>query len=254
MASGRASKRRRAQERAQAPSRGRALDPRVLVAAAVTATLVAAAVVGVVTTRGGDGEAASTLPAAAEEIALFRGLPQDGLALGEPGAPVTLVEFADLQCPYCREFEVDALPALVERHVRAGTLRLEFRGLAFIGPDSDRGLRAVLAAAEQDRLYELKALLYANQGGENAGWLSEELVAAAGRSIPGLAVDRLLDEIESETVGERVAEHAAEARRRGVAATPTILVGPTGGDLAVVPMGSASDVGAIEEAIAAARG
>jgi protein-disulfide isomerase len=257
MASGKASKRKRAQQRVQAPPPKQGVDNRVWIAAAVAAALVVAVVVGIVATRGGDenGAAAtgSTLPSAAEEIALFRGVPQDGLALGDPDAPVTLVEFADLQCPFCREFEVEALPALVEKHVRAGTLRLEFRGMAFIGPDSERGLRAVLGAAEQDNLYELKALLYANQGGENAGWLTEDLVAAAARSIPGLAVEQLLDDMDSGAVGDELAAHAAEAERRGVNSTPTVLVGPTGGDLRIVQMSTASDVEAIEQAIAAAQ-
>jgi protein-disulfide isomerase len=167
---------------------------------------------------------------------------------------VTVVEFVDLQCPFCREFEFETLPDLVRDHVRDRTVRLELRGLAFIGPDSERGLRAVLAAGLQDRLYEMKALLYANQGVENAGWLTEDLVEAAGRSIPGLDVQQLLDDMESDEVTSLVAEHAADAERRGVASTPTILVGRTGGELGIVEMSSPTDMAAIERAIAAARG
>jgi protein-disulfide isomerase len=236
------------------PAARSGVDNRVWVAVAVAAALVIAGLVGVLATRGGDEAATegSTLAGAAESIALFDGLPQDGVALGSPDAPVTLVEFVDLQCPFCRDFDVDAIPALVDEHVRAGTLRLELRGLAFIGPDSERGLRAVLAAGRQDRLYEMKALLYGNQGAENAGWLSEDLVEAAARSIPGVDVDRLVADMDSGEVSDRIADHAAEAERRGVNSTPTVLVGKTGGELEVVRMSTPSDVAAIEEAIAAA--
>lgn len=258
MASGRSSKRKRAQQRLSAPpGRRGGADRRLVVAAAVALALVVAVAAGVLAARGdgngGAGATGATLPSAAGETALFRGIPQDGLALGDPGAAVTLVEWVDLQCPFCREFEVEAMPQLVEKHVRAGTLRLELRGLAFIGPDSERGLRAVLAAGEQDVLYELKALLYANQGHENVGWLTEDLVAAAARSIPQAAVARLLADMSSDVVAETMREHAREAQARGVDSTPTILVGPTGGDLALVPMQSPSDVAAIERAIAAAQ-
>ena len=259
MASGKASKRRRAAERAQAPTQRGAgaggVDRRVWVAAAVAAALVVAVVAGVVSTRGGDGDqvaAGSPLAGAADVIADFDGVPQDGVALGDPDAPVTLVEFVDMQCPFCREFEVDVMPTLIEKHVRPGELRIELRGLSFIGPDSERGMRAVLAAGEQDKLFEMKALQFANQGAENAGWLSQDFVEAAARSIPGVDVARLVDDMDSDTVSEQLSDHAAEAERRGVNSTPTILVGKTGEDPQLVQLESASDLAAIEQAIAAA--
>lgn len=260
MASGKASKRRRAEQRVQAPvprsaRPGAGVDRRVWVGAAVAAALVLAVVAGVVTTRGGGGEqvaAGSTLPGAAEVTAVYDGIAQDGVALGPADAPVTLVEFADMQCPFCREFEVDVLPALIEKHVRPGRLRIELRGLSFLGPDSERGMRAVLAAGQQDRLFGMKALLFANQGAENSGWLSQALVEAAGRSLPGLDVARLVDDMSSDAVSEQRADHAAEAERRRVNSTPTILVGRTGEEPRLVQLSSASDLAAIEQAIAAA--
>ena len=146
------------------------------------------------------------------------------------------------------------MPTLVREYVREGTLRIELRGLVFIGPDSERGLRAVLAAGLQNRAYEMKALLFANQGVENSGWLDQELVEAAARSIPGVDVPRLVADMDSSSVTEQIAEHATDAKLRGVRSTPTIFVGPTGGELQQVQLSSASDVAAIEEAIAAARG
>lgn len=258
MASGKASKRKRAAERPPVSSKG-GPDRRLWVAVAVAVALAVAVVAGVLLTRGDDdGGAAvttgSTLPGAEEALDLFQGIPQQGVALGRTDAPVTLVEFVDMQCPFCREFEVEALPTLVRDHVRERTLRLELRGLTFLGPDSERGMRAVLAAGLQERLYEMKALLFANQGAENSGWLSDELIAAAGRSIPGLDVQQLVEDMESDAVDDLLAEHAADAERRGVNSTPTVLVGPTGGELQLVQLETASDVASIEAAIEAAAG
>jgi protein-disulfide isomerase len=260
MASGRASRRKRAAQQAQAAAVRRhtpAADRRRWVLGAVVAALAVAAAIGVASTRAGSEQSmqeGATLPDAAAAQAIFHGVPQSGAGLGRAEAPVTLVEFVDLQCPYCREFEVEALPALVEKHVRSGKLRIEIRGLSFLGPDSERGLRAVLAAGRQDRMFELMELIYYNQGAENSGWLSDELIGAAARSVPGIDVRRLTDDMDSDAVSDLLDDHAAEAERRRVDSTPTLFVGPTGGDLARVQLASPTDLDSVERAISAAAG
>src|SRR5918992_2495495 len=108
MARGKASKRRRAQRRQAPPVRSRqTVDRRRWVLIAVGAAVVVAAGVGTVLALIGDDatlETGSTLPHAAEASAVFEGVPQNGVALGRPDAPVTLLEFVDLQCPFCRDF------------------------------------------------------------------------------------------------------------------------------------------------------
>jgi protein-disulfide isomerase len=55
------------------------------------------------------------------EIALLlAGIPQSANVLGRSAAPVTLAYFADLQCPYCRDFSLEVLPSIIERWVRGG--------------------------------------------------------------------------------------------------------------------------------------
>ena len=245
--------------RVPVPSSGgaRGIDRRIWVVGAAVALIAVAIVAGLVMSGGSDEPAAlregATLPDAAEATALFRGLPQDGLALGKPDAPVTMVEYVDLQCPFCRQFEVETLPTLVEDHVRNGTLRIELRGLAFLGPDSERGLRAVLAAARQNRTFQFMELLYFNQGAENSGWLSQDLVEAAARSVPGIDVGRLAADMDSGAVADEIDAHASEAEHQGVNATPTLFVGPTGGKLRKVDA-APTDLAGIERAITAARG
>src|SRR4051812_16106737 len=87
-------------------------------------------------------------PAArAADSALFAGIAADGEALGSADAPVTLEEYADLQCPFCREFTATVLPTVVRDYVRTGKVRIVFRNLAFIGPDSLKAARVAAAAA-----------------------------------------------------------------------------------------------------------
>ena len=115
-------------------------------------------------------------------------IPQNGSVLGSPTAPVTVVEYIDLQCPACQQFESQALPDLVSRYVRTGKVKIEARPIAFIGPDSIRGRAAALAAVAQNRMFNFAELLYFNQGPENTGWLDDDMVKAAASSIPGLDV------------------------------------------------------------------
>ncbi len=175
--------------------------------------------------------AAGNLAFADEVEQMLDGVPQDGAALGEPDAPVTLVEFADIQCPFCAQWANETLPVYVDEYVRDGKLRIEFRPLTFIGDDSDRGARLAIAAGEQGKLWNVVELLYRNQGGENAGWVSEELVAALGRSVDGLDVERWLADAEAEAAGEAIVAASAEASEYGVNSTPSFLLGKTGGPL-----------------------
>ena len=200
-------------------------------AAIVALSLIAASLLGA---RGGGGGGSSpgvAVSGASQVERLLQGIPQEAGVLGEPGAPVTLVEYADLQCPFCAQWAATTFPELVDRYVRAGLLRVELRGLAFIGPDSETALRTALAAGEQDRLWHVVELLYLNQGGENAGWVDEELLSRIARSVPGLDENRLLAVAGSEAVGASLADSAGAAEAAGVTGTPWFELGPTGGDL-----------------------
>jgi len=172
-----------------------------------------------------------TVNGAAATKALFRGIPQRLNVLGNPKAPVTMIEFADLQCPFCRDFALDALPAIVRDYVRPGKIKLVFAGIAFIGPDSETALRATYAAGLQDSLWNFLDLLYRNQGAENSGWVTEGLLRAVGNSIAGLDVDPLLAARQTAEVDNALLATNRQATSAHVNATPTFFAGRTGATL-----------------------
>jgi protein-disulfide isomerase len=232
----------------------------VLLAAAAVLVLAAVGIgVAIAVSSGGSsgstadvpqrGSLANALPGAGTVHRLFAGIPQRGNELGRASAPVTMVEYIDPQCPYCREFEATALPRLVTRFVRSGKLRIEARPISILGPDSDRGNRAIIAAGQQGRLFNVAELLYFNQGPENTGWLSDSMITAAAASIPGIDVPRLLDARGGARVGDQLQALASLAKADVVSRTPTILVGKTGERARPVSLTSPADAGPIVSAI-----
>jgi len=240
MPSGRRSRVLREQAAAAVPPpRVRRADPRVLVAAACVVVLAAISIVVAATlTRGGTAKPVTALPNARSANALFRGIPQHGLVLGSPSAPARMVVYIDLQCPICREYETSVMPDLITRYVRTGKAQLVLRPWAFIGPDSARGQAALFAAAAQNRAFEFAQVLYDNQGTENTGWLTDDMLSRIAASVPGLNVSQLLR--ERGRYGAAAAAVARSADANSVTGTPTIFIGPRSGEPARV--GSAGSV------------
>jgi protein-disulfide isomerase len=186
--------------------------------------------------------------------ALFRNLPQRGLTLGSPSAPVMLVEYIDLQCPYCREFETEVMPQVVQQYVRTGKVRVVAQVLAFIGPDSGRGRDAMIAAGRQGKAFDFAQILYHNQGIENTGWLNDQMVAHSARGIPGLNPREVFATRTSEAVVQQAGRIDRQATAASVSETPTLFVGKTGGGVKQVQLTSPTDAPTLVRAIDAALG
>jgi protein-disulfide isomerase len=198
---------------------------------------------------GSSSASGATLPEADAVAQQFDGIPQTGNVLGKPNAPATMIEYIDLQCPVCRAFESDTMPTIVQRYVRPGKLKVIARPIAIIGPDSERGVRGMIAAGKQNRAFNFAQILYFNQGPENGGWLDDSMVASAAKSIPGVDVRALQDAVNSSAVKGQAQTFANQAQAINLSGTPTVLVGKTGGKLTEVTPGQAPDVAATSAAI-----
>ena len=180
-----------------------------VIAAVVAGAMIATSVLG----SGGDTPTTPATVSGSDTVALLAGIPQQGPALGRKDAPVTLAEFADLQCPFCGEWSRSAFPEIVRDYVRPGKVRMDFRGLKFIGPDSEEALRFAYAAGLQGKLWHAVDLLYANQGEENSGWVTDEFLASVAAAIPGFDLQQALAD-ESSAAGRR-ADQRRERLRPG---------------------------------------
>jgi protein-disulfide isomerase len=202
---------------------------------------------------GGGGDA-SSIQGAADTKSLIGGIPQDGITLGKADAPVTIVEFADPQCPYCAQYTVDEMPKVVQDYVRTGKAKMELRWLNFIGPDSVKAAAVLQATAAQGKMWEAADLFYRNQGEENSGYVTDDFLTAILNGA-GADASKAISGAGATTVSQGIGEAKTLASRYGVDSTPTVLVGPTGGDLAKVDgTPTAAGIGALVDKAAAKAG
>ena len=155
----------------------------------LAATSVAAlAVVGVLIAVSQSGGSRKAGLGAGEAIAgtgtaqdLFRGIPQSGATLGNPKAPATMVEFVDLQCPFCGDYTRSTLPSIIRRYVRPGKLKLEMRPVSILGEDSTTAAAAAAAAGQSNKLWQFTDLFYLNQGQERSGYVTDDFLRSIAR-------------------------------------------------------------------------
>jgi protein-disulfide isomerase len=207
----------------------------LLAGAAVLAIVIVAVAIAISQGGADDEEASSPTPAPAQQSdgepagSSLEGIAQQGVTLGDPEAPATLIEFADLQCPFCAEFATDELPQLVEDYVRPGRVRLELRLLAFLGPDSERGRQVAHAAALQNRMWDYTDLFFANQGPENSGYATNAFLERLARQTPGLDVDQLAQDFGNPEAEALTRQAERLGRQLQVEGTPSFFLARDGG-------------------------
>jgi protein-disulfide isomerase len=224
--------------------------------------LALAAVVVVVIAIASGGSDKKTLqrgevvPGQAEATALFAGIPQHGITLGDPRAPVTFVEFADLQCPFCREYTEKVMTTLVNQYVRTGKMKMMFRNVSFIGTDSQRAAQMAGAAGLQNGLWPFIDIFYANQEEENSGYVTDDFLRRIGTGVKGLDVDKAMSDRGLPEVQRQMDDAQTEWQSAGFTGTPSFLLGPTGGRLDALQIKSfdpGTFTSAIDKAIASTR-
>ncbi|MGN6587679.1 MAG: DsbA family protein [Solirubrobacterales bacterium] len=220
---------------------------RLLQMAAGAVFLAVALVLVLIVVNSSNGSGGDTnLEEVAEVKQLLKGIPQEGMVLGDPRAPVELVEFGDLQCPVCKGYSEEILPPIIESKVKKGEVKLGFRNFTIIGEQSLPAGAAALAAGEQDRGWNYVELFYRNQGAENSGYADDEFLEAIakGAGVEDLAKwskdrKKLLGQVEATT---------EEAKSLNFEGTPSFAVkGPKTNGLE--PIGTPESQGALEEAI-----
>lgn len=218
-----------------------------LAAGAAFLALAIVLVLIVVTASGGGDGGDTEIEGKAAVAKLLEGIPQQEMLLGDPKAPVELIEFGDLQCPVCAAYSEEILPAIMETQVKMGVVKIDFRNYTIIGPESVTAGAAALAAGAQGRGWTFVDLFYRNQGGENSGYADDEAFLEALARAAGVQNLSKWDADRVEMTSE-VEETSQEAQNLGFDGTPSFAIkGPKTGGIKL--LGTPETTGALEAAI-----
>ena len=154
--------------------------------------------------------------------------------LGDLSSPVTIIEFGDYQCPFCKRWNENTKPVIVQNLIETGKVSLIYVDFAIIGPDSITIHAGSYCAAEQDLYWEYHDFVYANQGHENDGWANSENLKLLVTGINGLDVDSFNECLDSKKYEQQVNENKKIASDAGVRSTPTFIIIPQEGQAEMI--------------------
>lgn len=220
MASSAANKKKtRAQVRAEA-DRKRKRRMILIGGAVVAAVLVAAALIF---SNRDSSDLPSLQAASAADLA---DVPADGRVIGDPNAPVHLIEYGDYQCPACAQFDNQVFPLLLTEYISTGKVSFEFRDLAFLGPDSQTAAEAAACSIDQDGFWPYHETIYANHFGENLGNLSESRLLEMAE-LSGLDKEQIGSCLDAGTYADDIQAMHQEAQQLGLNSTPSFVLNGT---------------------------
>lgn len=158
--------------------------------------------------------------------------------LGKADAPVTIIEFGDFQCPYCGKFFAEVQPFIKKAFIDTGKAKMVYKPLAFLGPESESAVNAVVCAQEQGKFWEMHDAIFSTEyteveqmiagkikSSENSGNLTLDLFKKLGGTI-GLNQDAFATCYNSGKAKEAIAVHMKEAQdimSQGIS-TPSVYV------------------------------
>lgn len=148
----------------------------------------------------------------------------DDNSMGDPNAPITITEYSDYQCPYCKRFSDETEPLLVDTYVASGKLRFVYRSFGlYIGPESQAAAEAAYCAGDENKYWEFHDILYANNTGENVGDYTGAKLRAFAETL-GLDMDAFNACMDSGKYTDRVTQDGIDARAAGGQGSPFFVI------------------------------
>lgn len=143
---------------------------------------------------------------------------------GDPNAPITVTEYSDFQCPYCRLFFENTEALLMEKYVATGTVYFVYKSVSdFIGAESKAAAEAAYCAGDQGKFWEMHDIIFSNQTGENVGAFADRRLEAFADEL-GLDRGQYDDCVSSGKYADLADQDAADATAAGIQATPSFIV------------------------------
>ena len=162
----------------------------------------------------------------------------DDPAVGDKNAPVTVIEFSDFQCPFCRASYRDVLPQLKDNYVKTGKIRFVYRDfpLAQLHPSAEKAAEAGECADEQNKFWEMHNKIFDEQNKKGQGTVAFNITdLKSWASEIGLDTTKFDSCLDSGKYAQEVAKDISDGEVAGVQGTPTFFIGNSKDGYVVVP-------------------
>ena len=158
-----------------------------------------------------------------EKITMDTFLSNGSPILGDPDAPITLVEFGDYQCHYCNVFFQSIEKDILKNYVDTGKVKIIFKDYNIIGEDSVKASQGAHCANDQGLFWEYHDILYSNWTGENNGWASSENLAIFAQQI-GLNMNKWSECMNKGSHSQIILKSNDDARTLQLTGTPAFFI------------------------------
>ena len=143
--------------------------------------------------------------------------------IGNPDAPITVLEWGDYQCTFCYKFHQSSLNILLSEYVDTGRVKLVFKDFPLNGPDSVLAAEASYCAGDQGKYWEYHDELYNNWGGERTGWINNDSLNKFAKSTD-LELEQFSSCLSEHKYRQKILELEKFGKEIGIDATPSFLI------------------------------
>ena len=153
--------------------------------------------------------------------------------LGNPNAPITLVEFGDYQCHYCNVFFQSIEKDIIKNYVETGKVKIIFKDYNIIGPDSVKASQGAHCANEQGLFWEYHDILYSNWTGENNGWASPSNLTTFAEEI-NVDMDKWTECMDGKKYSKIIMDSNNDGKLLELTGTPAFFVINSNGEVSKI--------------------
>jgi protein-disulfide isomerase len=151
-------------------------------------------------------------------------LMQNGSPLmGDPDAPITVVEWGDYQCTHCYRFHQSSKDLLLQEYVNVGKVNFVFRDFPLNGPDSMLAAEASYCADDQGKYWNYHDEIYKNWAGERTGWVNRMSLDRFAKTV-NLDLVQFNKCLDDKKYRQRVSDNYEFGTTIGIDATPSFLI------------------------------
>ena len=145
------------------------------------------------------------------------------IIMGDPNAKITIVEFGDYQCTFCYKFHEETMKKITDEYIKTNNVNFIYKDFPLNGKQSILASEAVYCAQKQNKFWEYHNTLYNNWGGENTGWITENVLLGFARDLE-MNLDDFSQCLGNSEFRQKVLDNERFGREIGINATPSFLI------------------------------